>query len=198
MPLTYRTWEKPLNATRSNLTALTALAASLFLMPAAMAQTAAAKPAAKTAAKAKAPTRAPAKKAAPAPVEAPLPDANGEQLAAADMAHYGDYACDFDQTLQVATAPKNAGYVDVKFKKQSWTMKPVLSSTGALRLEDVKGHMLMLQIANKSMLMDTKIGQRLVDGCVHEKQRLATAAAAGQPAGEALLQGGTALSSAPK
>ena len=37
-------------------------------------------------------------------------------------------------------------------------MKPVLSSTGALRLEDVKGRVLMLQIANKSMLMDTQAG----------------------------------------
>jgi hypothetical protein len=31
--------------------------------------------------------------------------------------------------------------------------------------------MLMIQIANKSMVMDTQIGQRLVDGCMHEKQR---------------------------
>ena len=54
---------------------------------------------------------------------------------------------------------------------QAWVMKQVLSSTGAMRLEDVKGRMLMIQIANKSMVMDTQIGQRLVDGCVHEKQR---------------------------
>ncbi|MBL8334946.1 MAG: hypothetical protein JNM08_17670 [Rubrivivax sp.] len=52
----------------------------------------------------------------------------------------------------------------------------MLSHTGALRLEDVKGRMLMLQIADKSMLMDTQIGQRVVDNCVHEKQREATAA----------------------
>jgi hypothetical protein len=45
-----------------------------------------------------------------------------------------------------------------------------MSSTGALRLEDVTGRTLMLQIANKSMLMDTKIGQRLVDNCVHPEQ----------------------------
>ena len=31
--------------------------------------------------------------------------------------------------------------------------------------------MLMLQIADKSMIMDTQIGQRVVDKCVHEKQR---------------------------
>ena len=185
-----------MNASRSTLTALTALAASLMFATVASAQTSAAKPAAKPAANvAKAPA---AKKAAPVVPEAPLPAAGSEQLAAADMTHFGDYACDFDQTVQVVVAPKYAGYVDVNFKKQTWTMKPVLSSTGALRLEDVKGRMLMLQIANKSMLMDTQIGQRLVDGCVHEKQRMATAAAAGQPTGEALLQGGTALRSAPK
>ena len=180
-----------MNASRSTLTALTALAASLMFATVASAQTSAATPAAKVA-------KAPAKKTAPAVAEAPLPNASGEQLAAADMTHYGDYACDFDQTVHVVVAPKHAGYVNVSFKKQSWTMKPVLSSTGALRLEDVKGRMLMLQIANKSMLMDTQIGQRLVDGCVHEKQRMATAATAGQPAGAGLFQGGATLSSAPK
>ena len=61
-------------------------------------------------------------------------------------------------------------------------MKPVLSSTGALRLEDVKGRMLMLQIANKSMLLDTQVGQRIVDGCVHEKQRVQKVADAGNVA----------------
>jgi hypothetical protein len=39
--------------------------------------------------------------------------------------------------------------------------------------EDVKGVGLLIQIANKSMLMDTKAGKRLVDDCVHEKQRAA-------------------------
>jgi len=60
-------------------------------------------------------------------------------------------------------------------------MKPVLSSTGALRLEDVKGQTMMLQIAYKSMLMDVKVGRRLVDECVHEKQLVAKKAAEGQP-----------------
>ena len=70
-------------------------------------------------------------------------------------------------TLDVAMNAKTPGYVDVKYKNSTFTMKPVLSSTGALRLEDVTGRTLMLQIANKSMLMDTKIGQRMVDNCVH-------------------------------
>jgi pyruvate/2-oxoglutarate dehydrogenase complex dihydrolipoamide acyltransferase (E2) component len=155
---------------------LTALAAGLLIATAtAHAQTAqpAAKPAAKAAKPAAKPAaKAPAKQAAPA--EAPLAKADGEQLNAAGMAHVGNYACEFNQTVNVSATPKSEGYVDLHFKSQTWTMKPVLSSTGALRLEDVKGRMLMLQIANKSMLMDTKLGQRVVDDCVHEKQRAAS------------------------
>lgn len=166
---------------------LATIAASLLLSAAAQAQGPAAKPAARPAVKAgKAAAKAPARK--PVPVEVPLAKAEGEQLAAAAMTHYGDYACEFDQTVHVTTTPQNDGYVDVRFKNQTWTMKPVLSSTGALRLEDVKGRMLMLQIANKSMLMDSQIGHRIVDACVHEKHRLAIAAAASAPAGEPLLQ----------
>jgi hypothetical protein len=112
-----------------------------------------------------------AKATAKAPVDAPLPPASEEQKAAAQMAHLGEYACEFDQSLNITHNAKAAGYIDVGFKKQIWVMKPVLSSTGAVRLEDVTGRMLMIQIANKSMVMDTQAGQRVVDGCMHEKQR---------------------------
>ena len=49
------------------------------------------------------------------------------------------------------------------------------SSTGAVRLEDVKGNTLLIQILTKSMVMDRKAGRRLVDGCVHDVQRAAEA-----------------------
>ncbi|MBX3624779.1 MAG: hypothetical protein KF892_07195 [Rhizobacter sp.] len=114
----------------------------------------------------------------PAAAEKPLPQADQAQLDAAERTHFGNYDCDQKQTIDVSMNPKNPGYVDVKFKKDTWTMKPSVSSTGALRLEDVKGRTLLLQIANKSMLMDTKAGRRLVDSCVHEKQRAAAEAAA--------------------
>ncbi len=136
-----------------------------FASTSALAQTApAAKPAAKP---------APAKKAAAkkAPDEKPLVPADKAQLDAAERTHFGLYECDFKQSIDVSMNAKAPGYVDVKFGKQLYTMKPVLSSTGALRLEDVKGVGLLIQIANKSMLMDTKAGKRLIDACVHEKQR---------------------------
>jgi hypothetical protein len=143
-----------------------AVAAACALTLPALAQTAAP-------AKPKSGTRASAKQSAkPAPpIEAPLAAAGPEQLDAANAAHFGDYDCEFDQKVTLEPHTKAPGYIEMRQKAQAWVMKPVMSSTGALRLEDVKGRMLMIQIANKSMVMDTQLGQRLVDGCVHEKQR---------------------------
>jgi hypothetical protein len=104
--------------------------------------------------------------------------------AAAALVGFGHYDCEFSQTVNVAMNPKHEGYVDVTFGKNVYTMKPVLSSTGAVRLEDVRGKTLMLQIAYKSMLMDTQAG-RLVDECVSQKQLAAKKAAEGAPAGTA-------------
>lgn len=126
----------------------------------------------------------PKRKPVLAPVVAPvvLTPADAEQLAAADMAIKGDYACEFKQAVKVSVNPETAGYVDVDFGKAHYTMRPVLSSTGALRLEDVRGQTMMLQIAYKSMLMDVKAGRRLVDECVSETQMTAKRNAEGQPA----------------
>jgi hypothetical protein len=49
-------------------------------------------------------------------------------------------------------------------------MKPVTTSTGAIRLEDEKAGAVWLQLANKSMLMDQKNGRRLADECAHPDQ----------------------------
>lgn len=148
-------------------------AAALILCAAlpALAQTPPPKPAAAKPVAAKPAAKPlPAKKAPPPPPEPVLTDADETQLAAAERAYLGDYACEFKESVHIDKHPKVAGYVNVAWKKQVFTMKPVLSSTGALRLEDVTGRTLMIQIANKSMLLDTKIGQRLIDDCVHPEQ----------------------------
>jgi hypothetical protein len=148
-----------------------------------MAQTPA-KPAAKPAVKAAA--KAPAKKQpAKAPVPAPLADASPEQLEAAKLAYLGQYECELKQSIDIQPHAAKAGYVDVHWDKQTFTMKPVLSSTGALRLEDITGRTLMIQIANKSMLLDVKAGQRLVDDCVSPGQRELMASIAAQRAADA-------------
>ena len=121
-----------------------------------------AKPAAKPAAKGK---------AAPAPVAFTVPDAQPEQVKAAELVFYGPYDCEFSQTVNITQSPKHSAYVDVKHGAKAWLMKPVLSSTGAIRLEDVRGETLMVQIASKSMLLNVKSAQRIVDDCVSPKQR---------------------------
>lgn len=102
-----------------------------------------------------------------------LPEATVEQLAAAERVLVGHYQCEFGKAVSVDPDIKSKGYFSLKLGKQSWTMKPVLSSTGAIRLEDIKGAALMIQILTKSMLMDPKAGRRMVDGCVHDTQRAA-------------------------
>ncbi|HYR25873.1 MAG TPA: hypothetical protein VEQ09_08580 [Aquabacterium sp.] len=103
-----------------------------------------------------------------------LPDASPEQLQAADRVLTGAYQCEFGQRVSV-DRNSHQGYFDMKLGRQAWVMKPVQSATGAIRLEDVKGNALLIQILTKSMVMDPKAGRRLVDGCVHDVQRAAEA-----------------------
>jgi hypothetical protein len=143
---------------------LAILAAGAVALPA-VAQTAApVKPAAKAAVKAAAP-------ATPKKPEMIIPDAYPDQVKAAEMVYYGRYECEFNQTVDIEQSPKYSAYVTVRHNKGEWLMKPVLSSTGAIRLEDVRGETLMVQIASKSMLLNTVTSHRIVDDCISPKQR---------------------------
>lgn len=136
--------------------------------------------------------KAPAKASAKKPAVAALADATPEQIEAAKLVYYGRYECEFKQFVEIVEDPKNVAYVDVKLGKSFYVMKPVLSSTGALRLEDVKGETLMVQIANKSMLLNVKAGRRLVDDCVSPRQRELIEAAAKAKSDEAAAQAAAA------
>ena len=119
-------------------------------------------------------------------VAAPVPDAQPDQVKAAELVFYGAYDCEFSQTVNITQSAKHSAYVDVRHGKRDWLMKPVLSSTGAIRLEDVRGETLMVQIAAKSMLLNVKTAQRIVDDCVSPKQReLVAEAKAAKAAAEA-------------
>ena len=78
---------------------------------------------------------------------------------------------------------------------------PEAITTGAVRLEDVKGETLMVQISSKSMLLNVKTAHRIVDDCVSPKQRemiaeakAAKAAAEAAPVKAAAEAGTTATS----
>ena len=131
----------------------------------------------KDAAAVKKATNPPAKKSAKKAAE-PQPEpeveitaADEQQLAAAKEVLLGESGCEFNQKIQVDANAQHPGYVDMSFNKKKYTMKPILSPTGALRLEDVRSEALMIQIASKTMVMNQKTGQRLVDNCVHADQR---------------------------
>ena len=95
---------------------------------------------------------------------------SSDQLSTADRVLLGQSRCEFNQSVNVAAVPNQKGWFKVEYKGQSYLMAPEHTTTGAVRLEDKKNGMMWLQIANKSMLMNSKIGQRMVDNCIHPKQ----------------------------
>ncbi|MBT9503934.1 MAG: hypothetical protein IV092_22010 [Burkholderiaceae bacterium] len=122
---------------------------------------------------------------APAPVAIAAEDENlsPDQLAAAERVNRGDAQCEFNQTVKVVPHPQRAGLFQVLFKNQIFTMAPEPTTTGAVRLEDKRNGMMWLQIPTKSMLMNSRIGQRMVDSCTHSEQRATIAANAANPTG---------------
>lgn len=85
----------------------------------------------------------------------------------------GKAACEFDQSVDVSPMEGRPGVFKVGFKNASYTMVPEETTTGAVRLEDKRAGVMWLQIPSKSMLMNSKIGQRMVDACMHAEQRAA-------------------------
>jgi hypothetical protein len=149
----------------------------------------AAKPAAKATANAaaKAPAKAKTAKAEPPSSRTQLRSATGQvaagimaaeaalspaELAIAERVHVGRIACELGAHVTLKADPASPGRFDLEGKGFKYRMAPVETSTGAVRLEDQKGGAVWLQIANKSMLMDQKRGQRLADECMSPEQYL--------------------------
>ena len=156
----------------------------------------AAKPASKTAAKSEAkPTKAAAKepaakkaavaKAEPTSSRTQLKSATNQvaagiiaaeaalspaELAIAERVHTGRMPCELGAFVTVTADPATPGHFHVEGKGFRYFMSPVATTTGTVRLEDQKGGAVWLQIANKSMLMNQKLGQRLADECMSAEQ----------------------------
>ena len=93
-----------------------------------------------------------------------------DELAMAERVYVGKMACELGASVQVTSDPQTPGHFHLEGKGFRFHMAPVLTSTGAVRLEDPKAGAVWLQIANKSMLMDQKRGQRLADDCMGPEQ----------------------------
>lgn len=169
-------------------TALMALVPGLAL---AQAQTAPAKPKAST--KAPVAQKTPAKSSAPTVVAKAEPASSRvqlkstanqlaagfvaaraalstEELAIAEQVHVGQIPCELGATVSIAADPEAPGHFHIGGKGFRYHMAPVTTTTGTVRLEDPKAGAVWLQIANKSMLMDQKKGQRLADECMSPEQ----------------------------
>ena len=89
----------------------------------------------------------------------------------------GSAQCEFNQQVSVEPMADRPGHFKVGFNKLHYVMTPEETTTGAVRLEDKKAGVVWIQIPVKSMLMNNKIGQRMVDSCMQTEQRVAVEAA---------------------
>lgn len=126
----------------------------------------------KTAAKpaARKPAAAPV---APAPAEAvahlPLTPA---QQAIATTVHIGKIPCELGQTVELVPMEGMQGFFKLHLGKLSYTVAPEVTTTGAVRLEDRANGIVWLQLINKSMLMNQRLGRRMADECMSPPQLL--------------------------
>ena len=101
------------------------------------------------------------------PVE---PALSPPEMNIAEKVHVGQLPCELGASVRMSADEKSPGYFNLQGKGYKYRMKPVATSTGAIRLEDEKAGAVWLQLANKSMLMDQKNGRRLADECAHPDQ----------------------------
>ena len=95
---------------------------------------------------------------------------SSDVMAIASRVHVGRIACELGAYVNVAADTQVPGHFHVEGKGFKYYMSPVATSTGAVRLEDTKAGAVWLQIANKSMLMNQRLGQRLADECMSSEQ----------------------------
>ena len=95
-----------------------------------------------------------------------------EELAIAERVHVGRMPCELGAFVTVTADTAMPGRFHVEGKGFMYYMQPVATTTGTVRLEDSKGGAVWLQIANKSMLMNQKLGQRQADECMSPEQTL--------------------------
>ncbi len=88
-----------------------------------------------------------------------------DYLAVASQVQVGTLPCELGQTVVLQVDPGQLGHFNLRLGKATYRMAPELTTTGAVRLEDKTAGMVWLQLANKSMLMNQKLGRRMADEC---------------------------------
>jgi hypothetical protein len=115
------------------------------------------------------------------------------EMAIAERVYQGKLPCDEGNSVTLTPDGKTPGYFSVQVRNTKFRMFPVETTTGAIRLEDKKAGAVWLQLANKSMLMNQKLGSRLADGCMSPAQSAVEEALQKNP-GQSVLDAPTATS----
>jgi hypothetical protein len=114
-------------------------------------------------------TAAPVAAAGPANLASDMPV---DLQAIVDQIHVGRMPCELGQTVTLLHDAHQAGRFNLFIKNHIYSMQPVRSATGALRLEDPAKGAVWIQLADKSMLMNNQLGQRMADLCQSPAQML--------------------------
>lgn len=93
-----------------------------------------------------------------------------EELQIAERVYTGRMACELGAFVSIEADTQSPGRFHVEGKGFKYHMAPVATTTGAVRLEDQRAGAVWVQIANKSMLMNQKLGQRMADECMSPQQ----------------------------
>ena len=82
----------------------------------------------------------------------------------------GTAQCEFGEKVQIVADDHKPGHFRLHHKSDVYNLAPEATTTGAVRLEDKRKGIMWLQIPSKSMLMNTKMGQRMIDNCLMSQQ----------------------------
>lgn len=119
----------------------------------------------------KAPVSKPVPPVPPVPPPAPvvLTELSPELLLVAEKVVLGTVPCELGAYVMVKQDASPGRFV-LELGRQTFRMEPTLTSTGAIRLEDPSSGAVWLQLGNKSMLLNQRLGKRLADACVNLHQ----------------------------
>lgn len=148
------------------------LLALAMAFPAAAAEKAPAKSTAKT-------SHAHAKRAEPKVLE-PV-EVSPEQMVIANKVLVGNINCELGASVTMTNDELSPGRFFLDMGSKRYTLLPVVTSTGAVRLEEESSGAVWIQLGNKSMLMNQKEGKRLADDCMNPDQLLVAQAMARDP-----------------
>ncbi len=100
-------------------------------------------------------------------------EVSSEALAIAAKVHAGALVCEGRQTIMLWPDTALPGRFFLKMNKSIYRMAPVVTASGAVRLEDDSTGVVWIQTLEKSMLMDSRRSKRLADECQSPAQKTA-------------------------